>query len=167
MDKAGVEGVAGRGWSWFKADVVAALSLVGVFAIESGVDGCDMPVLCCSRKISPNGSDFGRRVLLGPGSVLARMLLATSIESPCAESVRNIFKWLFRRRVRGLSMGLAAVVTVVAGLLVTGEEVELMALVNEGCVVESIYSGATAPFNRRNLRGRSDRPLVLDAGIVI
>lgn len=124
------------------------------------MDGCDIPVLlCCTRKISPNGSDFGRRVLLGSGSALdiARMLVAASSESPCAESVRNIFKWLFRRRVRGLSMGLAGVVT----------KAELMTLIDEGCVVESMYSGAAAPFNRRNLRGRSDRPFVLGVGIVI
>lgn len=64
-------------------------------------------------------------------------------------------------------MGLVAVVAVVTVSLVMGDEVELMTPVNEGCVVESIYSGLTAPFNRRNLRGRSDRPLVLDVDIVI
>ncbi len=59
-----------------------------------------------------------------------------------------------------------AVGAVKAASLATWGEVELMTLVNEGCAVESICSGVAAPFNRRNLRGNSDRPLVLDVGIV-
>ena len=160
-ESAGVVGVDGC-----ECKIVAARGLVGVCVDESGVGsgGGGMLLVFLGRKTSPNGSDFGRRALLELDSAFILAPLTSIAESSSVENDRNIFKWLFRRRVLGVDVALTGDGRAVA---VSGEESGAITPVTEGCVVESMYNGVAMPFSRRNRSGRSGRSLAFSAGIVI